>query len=593
MSPNRRQPLAPIRDMSRWHVDCVVGGGEDRTRDKGDCTDANLVSGMNNQVAPMRQIIPHRYWPRFDLRIEKSTMTTLDMLDRHGATATFFTIGWLAERCPDLLKEIVRRGHDVASKGYFHQRFDQMSIDEFRDDFLRSRDAIEAATGIAVAGYRIAEGALPVDDKRPFEILAREGVRYDSSVRPFGPGFIGRRAQRDIHQVSGNDWSLTEVPLSSDTFAGVPIPVTGGNYMRQMPRALYESRLERYMAHRDQPWHLYFHVWELDPEQPRVSATTRFGRIRQYRNLEAMRERIEHSLDRFAFHSVSDHLGIAPQPAVVREIVAAPVEIRTVDLTGPRQKVTIVTPCYNEEETLPYLAGNLASVEKASEGVYEFSYVFVDDGSKDGTWDKLHELFGGRDDVQLIRHVQNRGIAAATMTGIRAARDEIVCGIDCDCSFDPHELARMIPLLTPDIDMVQASPYHREGGVTNVPAWRLALSKGVCSVYRHILNHAFSSYTACFRVYRRSKMVNMKLDDEGFMGIMEIFVRLDQSGARIVEFPAVLESRLLGTSKMKVLRVIRNHLGLIVRIMRDKRGQSSFAADASPNPSQGAPYGRV
>lgn len=547
------------------------------------------------QVAPMRQIIPHRYWPRFDLRIETSTMTTLDLLDRHGATATFFTIGWLGERCPDLLREIVRRGHEVASKGYFHRRFDQMTPDEFRDDFLRSRDAIEAATGVAVAGYRIAEGGLPVGDSRPFEILAREGVRFDSSVRPFGLGFVGRRTERGIHEIKGNDWSLTEVPLSSDTVLGVPVPVTGGNYMRQMPQSLHEGRIERYMARRDEPWHLYFHVWEMDPGQPRVSATTRLGRIRQYRNLDTMRERIEDMLGRYAFHGISEQLGIAPRPATVREKAAAPVEIETARpvATGPRRKATIVTPCYNEEETLPYLAGNLATLQEANADAYEFSFVFVDDGSKDGTWDKLHELFGGRDDVQLVRHVQNRGIAAATMTGIRAARDEIVCGIDCDCSFDPHELVRMIPLLRPEIDMVQASPYHAEGGVTNVPAWRLALSRGVCAIYRHILNHAFSSYTACFRVYRRSKMVNMKLDDEGFMGIMEIFVRLDQSGARIVEFPAVLESRLLGTSKMKVLRVIRNHLGLILRIIRDKRGSSSFTADGTPNPSEGAPYGRV
>jgi len=545
------------------------------------------------QVAPMRQIIPHRYWPRFDLRIEKSTLAALDLLDRHGATATFFTIGWLAERCPDLVAEIARRGHDVASKGYLHRRFDQMTPDEFRDDFLRSRNAIEDATGKAVLGYRIAEGSLPVDDLAPFEMLAREGVRFDSSVRPFGPRFMLRQAWRDIREVQGDGWSLTEIPLSSDRFMGVPVPVTGGNYMRQMPHALHDNRLRAYLSRRDQPWHLYFHVWELDADQPRVSATTRLGRIRQYRNLDGMRERLEDSLSRFTFRSISEHLGLEAGAAVVRAKAPEQVEVKVAaKQTGPARKVTIVTPCFNEEETLPYLAGNLASVEKSSEGVFDFSYVFVDDGSRDGTWAKLNELFGRRENVQLIRHAQNRGIAAATMTGIRAARDEIVCGIDCDCSFDPHELARMVPLLTPDVDMVQASPYHAEGGVTNVPGWRLALSKGVCAIYRRILNHAFSSYTACFRVYRRSKMAGMRLDDEGFMGIMEIFVRLDQSGARIVEFPAVLESRLLGTSKMKVLRVIRNHLGLIYRILRERRGPSSFAGEATPDASHGAPYGR-
>lgn len=538
------------------------------------------------QVAPMRQIIPHRYWPRFDLRIEKSTLATLDLLDRSGSKATFFAIGWLAERCPDLIAEVARRGHEVASKGYFHRRFDQMTLDEFRADYLKSRDAIERATGKALLGYRIAEGSLPADSDEPFAILAEEGVRYDSSIRPFGPGFIGRSDLRRIHEIEGDGWSIAEVPLSSDTFMGVPIPVTGGNYMRQTPQRVFDNRLAAYLRRRDEPWHLYFHVWELDPQQPRVSAATRLGRIRQYRNLEAMQERLEAYLSHFDFRSISEHLGLEGRPAVVRERVQDQIVIRPA-ATGPKQKVTIVTPCFNEEETLPYLAGNLASVEKANEGVYDFSYVFVDDGSADRTWEKLNELFGGRPNVQLIKHPRNRGIAAATMTGIRASRDEIVCGIDCDCSFDPHELAKMIPLLKPDIDMVQASPYHRDGGVMNVPGWRLALSKNVSRIYRRILNHAFSSYTACFRVYRRSKVVDLKIEDEGFMGIMEIFVRLDQSNARIVEYPAVLESRLLGTSKMKVLRVIRNHVGLIAKILRASRKRPNFIAA----PTIGKPHG--
>ena len=541
------------------------------------------------QVAPMRQVIPHRYWPRFDLRIEKTTLATLDLLDRTGAKATFFTIGWLAERCPDLIGEVARRGHEVASKGYFHRPYDQMTPEDLRDDYLRSRDAIEAATGRQVLGYRIAEGSLPVDDDTPFRLLAQAGVRYDSSVRPFGPRFIGRAGERRIHERSGDGWSITEVPFSADTLLGVPFPVTGGNYMRQMPQWLFENRLDAFVARLDDPWHFYFHTWELDCEQPRVSAAKRLARIRQYRNLDQMRERIHDILGRFAFGGIADHLQLEAAEVEARAPVAEPQPVAArAKAPGPRTKVTIVTPCFNEEETLPYLAGNLASVEEANDGVYDFSYVFVDDGSKDRTWEKLHELFSGRPNVQLIRHEKNRGIAAATMTGIKAARDEIVCGIDCDCSFDPHELAKMIPLLTPEIDMVQASPYHREGGVTNVPGWRLALSKNVSRIYRQILNHAFSSYTACFRVYRRSKMLDMKLDDEGFMGIMEIFVRLDQSGARIVEYPAVLESRLLGTSKMKVLRVIRNHLGLIFRIVRESRGKSSYASNLNPTSRQGA-----
>src|SRR5690606_1297114 len=155
-------------------------------------------------------------------------------------------------------------------------------------------------------------------------------------------------------------------------------------------------------------------------QQPRVSATTRLGRIRQYRNLEDMRERIAACLEHLPFGSIAQHLDLSIQPAAARPArQERPVAIRAARAAGEAQKVTIVTPCYNEEETLPYLASTLSSVERENEGVYDFSYVFVDDGSKDGTWDKLHELFADRPDVQLIRHKVNRGIAAATMTGIR------------------------------------------------------------------------------------------------------------------------------------------------------------------------------
>lgn len=523
------------------------------------------------QVAPMREVIPPRNWPRFQLRIEQSTIAALDLLDRYGHKATFFVLGWLAERCPDLIAEVARRGHAVASKGYLHRSFNQLSLDEFVRDLKRSQEAIGIATGQSISGYRIAEGSLPIADIRPFEALARAGIKYDSSVRPFGIEFIGKPQWRDIRTVTGPDWSLVEVPLSSDSLFGVPLPMTGGNYLRQMPEGLYKSRLDSFLLRTEAPWHLYFHVWELDPSQPRVSATSRLGQIRQYRNLEKMYERLDALLAAHDFTSIDAHLGLSVRPyeapaATAAASAASPVAARVV-AERDKKAVTVVVPCYNEEETLPYLAGILDSLARENASTIKFSYVLVDDGSKDKTWARLEEIFGKRDDCTIIKHPKNRGIAAATMTGIRAAKDDIVCGIDCDCSFDPHELAKMIPLLKPGIDMVQASPYHKEGGVVNVPGWRLALSRNLSRIYNRILNHRFASYTACFRVYRRSVVAPLELTNGGFMGIMEMFVLLDKSGAKIIEYPAVLETRLLGVSKMKTLSVIKSHLGMIAEIL--------------------------
>lgn len=543
------------------------------------------------QVAPMRQVIPAANWPRFGLRVEKSTIEALDMLDKHGHKATFFVLGWLAERCPELLTEVVRRGHRVASKGYHHRSFANFTLSEFEADAKRSRDAIEAATGQGVAGYRIAEGSLPVDSLAHFEILARAGFVYDSSVRPFGPAFMRAAEWRSIRTIGGGDWSLVEVPLSSYPVGGVPVPVTGGNYLRQMPEAIYNRMLASFLNSTASPWHLYFHVWELDPEQPRVSATTRLGRIRQYRNLEKMRERLDTLLTAHTFQSIEQHLDIAPLSAASPVVPRPKLEpgLAGVRSEGARIPVTLVVPCYNEEATLPYLDGVLKSFAAQNVQTLDVSYVFVDDGSSDRTWELLNAIFGGRKDCQVIQHPRNRGIAAATMTGIQAASTEIVCGIDCDCSFDPHELAKMIPLLTPDVDMVQASPYHPQGGVVNVPGWRLVLSRNLSRIYGWILNHKFASYTACFRVYRRSAVVPIQLTNGGFMGIMEMFVLLDRSGSKIVEYPAVLETRLIGVSKMKTLRVIRNHLGMIAellfapgRVAKRARRTISTTADETP-----------
>ena len=578
-------------------ISTTTGGGGFDVTDQAAILSVNLEAYF--QAAPVRRLIPSRFWPRFDLRVEQTATRALDLLDRNDAKATFFVSGWIADHCPDLVAEVARRGHDVASKGYLNPSVARMSLDAFRSDLLRSRDAIERATGRSVRGYRGGEGSLPGDGRAHLEVLAREGFRFDASLRPFGPRFAGRSEARSIHRIAGEGWSITEVPLSSGSLLGLPYPVTGGNYMRQMPPALFDRSVAALRA-RGGFWHFYFHVWELDPEQPRVSAVRGLDRVRQYRNLDRMRERIEAVMAGSRFESISDRLGLAveaasPVPAPhPTQVPAAQVPTETsakfpefvpTIATGravghavgqvvghavgqeadQEIGVTIVVPCYNEEEALPYLAGSLASLEASAAGTYRFSYVFVDDGSADDTWNVLRRLFGDRPNCQVVQHPRNRGIAAATMTGIGLAKDEIVCGIDCDCSFDPQDLTQMIPLLKPGIDMVQASPYHRDGGVMNVPAWRLLLSRGCCRIYRRLLNHKFSSYTACFRVYRRSAIAPITIEDGGFLGIMEMFVKLDRNGARIVEFPAVLATRLLGVSKMKTLRVIRSHLRLMVR----------------------------
>ena len=230
-------------------------------------------------------------------------------------------------------------------------------------------------------------------------------------------------------------------------------------------------------------------------------------------------------------------------------------------------RVAVVIPCFNEEAGLPALAKTLQSVQTTWAEQFRFQFIFVDDGSTDRTWELLNQLFRPWGNCTLIRHPANRGITAATQTGIRHADTTAVCAIDSDCSYDLHELGRMIPLLTEGVDVVTASPYHPAGGVRHIPGWRLWLSRASSALYRRVLRQKLWTYTSCFRVYRRSAVVNLRVSATGFQGIAEILARLDLQGSRIVEYPTVLDVRKFGQSKMKVLRTIGGHLRLLTRLV--------------------------
>lgn len=168
------------------------------------------------------------------------------------------------------------------------------------------------------------------------------------------------------------------------------------------------------------------------------------------------------------------------------------------------------------------------------------------------------------------------------LTGIRSAHTDIVCSIDCDCTYDPHQLRDMIPKLDDGVAVVTASPYHPSGRVLNVPHWRLFLSRGLSFMYRRLFRQKLYTYTSCFRVYRRSEVSHLELRESGFLGVAEMLVVLDREGKGIVEHPAILEVRLLGQSKMKLMRTIRGHLRLLARMLTDGSAQRAAAPASGP-----------
>jgi polysaccharide deacetylase family protein (PEP-CTERM system associated) len=528
-------------------------------------------------VGAFNRLIQRGQWYRFERRIERATERTLDLLDEYNAQATFFVLGWVADTLPELVRQVTERGHEVASKGYYHRNVRQLTPGEFRDDLARSREAIERAAGQRVRGYRVADQWFRPADLWALDVLAEEGYEYDSSIGPVLRSYAAEPWRRFAHLHRYGDRTLWELPISTADVFGMLIPIAGGNYFRQFPHWLVRRAVENWTHTYSAPFVMYFHTWELDPDQPKISAPW-VSRVRQYRNLEKMPQYLRYYLSRYTFSSAREVLRLSPaplraEPPALRSRVSGAITLRlaaaesdTGALPAARTPVSVVIPCYNEELILPYLANTLTSVrEQLSQ--YDLTFIFVDDKSTDGTWAALNRIFGGEPHYHLIRHADNRGVAAGILTGIQNATTDIVCSMDCDCTYDPHELAKMIPLLSEGVDMVTASPYHPQGAVRNVPEWRLALSKTLSRCYRVVLHQRLATYTSCFRVYRRSAMTGLILQHEGFLGVAEMLGRLDLRGSKIAEYPATLEVRMLGRSKMKIVRTIAGHIGLLMRFI--------------------------
>jgi polysaccharide deacetylase family protein (PEP-CTERM system associated) len=532
-----------------------------------------LTVGLEDyfQVGAFNQLIQRGQWYRFETRLEKNTARALELLAPYGIQATFFVLGWIADRFPELVRKVAEAGHEVASRGYYHRHIRQMSPAEFREDLARTREALQRAAGRRVLGYRVADDWFGPADLWALDVLAEEGYAYDSSLAPRLRQFAHEPWRRFAHQHLSADRKLWEFPISSVRLWRWVVPIGGGNYFRQFPHWLVRRAVRRWDREYKIPFVMYFHVWELDPDQPKISSAGLLTRIRHYRNLHKMQPMLEHYFQHYSFTSAANYLKLSTEQK-------------------PRTPVTLVIPCYNEELILPYLANTLKDVVARLED-YELSFVFVNDGSKDGTGAALHKIFGHWPRTIVHHHEVNRGVAAAILTGIRQASTELVCSIDCDCTYDPHELANIIPLLTEGTDVVTASPYHPQGAVRNVPGWRLFLSKSSSFLYRRVLRQKLYTYTSCFRLYRRSAVKDLDIRETGFLGVAEILGKLDLKGSRIVEYPAVLEVRMLGRSKMKTVRTILGHLKLMTRLLWLRlRGGSTPLPPASlvpaPHPPQ-------
>jgi polysaccharide deacetylase family protein (PEP-CTERM system associated) len=523
-----------------------------------------------------RPLIGEKQWSRFHSRLDGNIDDTLNLLDEFDVKATFFTLGWIAEKFPSLIRRMADEGHEIASAGYWARAVSEMSPAQFREDIRRARVALQAASGRKVIGYRCAYRYIRPRDEWALSILLEEGHIYDASCCPPIAGRDIFRLQKGARQIKTRSGSIREFPTSTKSLLGLNLPISGGNYLRQLPHNLMLGFFEDWLRRRDTPFVLYFHPWELDEEQPIINAIGPISRLKQYRNLGKMRTMLPEYFRRARFMPIRDYLGIEPERVksdasdLSYKPVKPPVTAGTRPAHRPRTPVSVIVPCYNEESSLPYLEKALAELEAGAKSTYDLRFVFVDDCSTDRTLGELRKLFGRRSNCKVEHHRVNGGIARAIETGISVCDTEIVCSMDADCSYDPLELLRMIPELDEKTDLVTASPYHPEGFVLAVPGWRLFLSKSLSRLYHVLLRHKLYTYTSCFRVYRKSAVESIRTDCADFRGIVELLSRLDIAGGAIKEFPTTLQSRIFGYSKMKTLKTILGHLKLFLGILTMK-----------------------
>ncbi len=253
------------------------------------------------QVSAFAQTIQPDDWVNHPLRVERNTHHLLDLFDEHQVKATFFVLGWVAERTRKLVEEIALRGHEVASHGYSHQLIYKQKPDVFREETLRSKKLLEDITQMPVRGYRAASYSITRQSLWALDTLVEAGFEYDSSIFPVRHDRYGipGSSEQPYHLTTPQGHSLLEFPLSTAHIFNYRLPIAGGGYFRLYPYWLTRAGL-RQVNRRSQPFIFYLHPWEIDPAQPKIAASW-FSRFRHYNNLDKCEYRLQQLLDDFDF----------------------------------------------------------------------------------------------------------------------------------------------------------------------------------------------------------------------------------------------------------------------------------------------------
>lgn len=262
------------------------------------------------QVSAFDQHVRRDEWDQYPLRVEGNTSRILDMLDEFGVKATFFVLGWVAERCPNLVMEINRRGHEIACHGYGHELIYRIGPEKFQKDVHSAKALLEDIIGEKIYGYRAPSYSITGKSLWALDILVEEGFSYDSSIFPIIHDIYGiPGGKRFIHDIKTKSGIIKEFPISTFPLKigwwHSRLPIAGGGYLRLFPAPLIGRAINSINNRERQPAVVYFHPWEIDPDQPRIRARLK-SRFRHYLNLDRMEAKIRFLLNNIKFAPMRD-----------------------------------------------------------------------------------------------------------------------------------------------------------------------------------------------------------------------------------------------------------------------------------------------
>jgi polysaccharide deacetylase family protein (PEP-CTERM system associated) len=264
-----------------------------------DVEDYFQVSAFENHIAKSQ-------WDNLQHRVKNNTFRILDLFSQHNVKATFFTLGWVAERYPEIVKRIVTEGHELASHGYEHIRVTEQTPEQFRADIKKTKQILEDIGGQAIVGYRAASYSIGANNLWALQVLEEEGHLYSSSIYPVKHDLYGMPSAPRFSFAPENTRNLLEIPITTLQILNKNIPCGGGGFFRLYPYFLSKMAYKYLNSIENQPGIFYFHPWEIDPDQPRQQNLPFKSRFRHYLNLNRVENRLNNLLNDFAWDTMQN-----------------------------------------------------------------------------------------------------------------------------------------------------------------------------------------------------------------------------------------------------------------------------------------------